>query len=102
MLKEQVSFTPGAKHEVKLLPLKCTDKKWCGAMVQSLDGGLNHGKGLSTVSSIVLATGKHGHTYVAYKRSLKDRGLLLRYCPWCAGELLPKSMRYTKTKKCDA
>lgn len=92
----KVEFAPGAKDPVKLLPSKCTNKVWCGALVQSLDGGNHHGKGLSAVASIILNTGRPGHTYVVYKRSLKDRGLILRYCPWCAGELLPKSMRYSR------
>lgn len=68
------------------MPDKCTKKSYC-ALMRSMLSEPNR-KGIAAVQVANLTTGKVRIAGVAYKRSEKDRGLFLNFCPWCGKGLL--------------
>lgn len=58
---------------------------WCPAMNRALGDTLaNHyGRGLTAIVLTNLATGTSRVAGIAYRKSGKDNGLMLNYCPWC-------------------
>lgn len=60
-----------------------------GRICHALDSRLGdfHSKGLSIIPIVNLKTGQSSRHYVGYRRSAKDRPLVLNYCPWCRADL---------------
>lgn len=68
-------------------PTKCAPdgKSYCPAMESRL--GPEHQKGLTTVSVVDLKTLRTRRVLVVYKRTARDRGLVLNHCPWCGAPI---------------
>ena len=75
-------------------PLKCKLEKdgffkWCNAMDKCLEDEANvPKKGLVQVNVHNFKNGKVKCVEVAYKKSWKNRGLMLNKCPWCDAYIL--------------
>lgn len=66
---------------------KCEGEILCTALNDRLNDGNARGKGLSGVDLMNLRTMKTSFIGVCYKRSSKDRGLMINFCPWCGASL---------------
>ncbi len=45
-----------------------------------------HGKGIRSILLMNMKTGAE-RTLFIYKTDMKDKGVILNYCPWCGGKL---------------
>ena len=77
--------------------VKCSEKRWCLPMRMSLNDEANaRKKGIATVVlTSVLGMGSR-LIGVAYKKTAKDLGVMLNFCPWCGEPIL---WEHAKPKK---
>lgn len=61
----------------------------CGAMKEYADAAPSHKKGLSYIVVTNLKTMELKTFGIVYKKTVKDSGLMLNYCPWCGGKIAP-------------
>lgn len=70
--------------------MKCKDNKPCDALNSRLQSG--KGKGLFECRLMSLKTGKTTRTLYYYTTGIKDKGVVLNFCPFCGFEFSYKDM----------
>ena len=56
-------------------------------------------RGFVVIRVMNTKTGVERELGIAYKNDRKDRGLLLNFCPFCGGNIVPKVEGYSKSEK---
>lgn len=97
MAKKTPTPAPAKKPQAK-----CSKKNWCSTMQLVLDGidTDSRPKGFDTFEIWNLKTMTLIFVGVLYRRKggSGDKGVILRYCPWCKAELLPAKYRKKPVK----
>jgi hypothetical protein len=60
------------------------------SLCQSLSERLGNSKGFVNIRVINVKTGIERELGIAYKINAKDRGLLINFCPFCGGDIVPR------------
>jgi hypothetical protein len=73
--------------ELKPGPVKCSKKGWCSPL-DTMATDLNERRGGGLCEAVMLNFKDEGRVYkMMYRRSAKDRGLFLNFCPWCGANI---------------
>jgi hypothetical protein len=72
---------------------KCVLPRFCVFMEKALDDTLanERRRGLTVVEVTKISTMKTRVLCVAYKKGARDPGIALNFCPFCGGDIAPKS-----------
>lgn len=62
---------------------RCDESGMCKFLAERVMLGLAGGRGLHTMETINMKTGKTTFRGVAYKTDSKDKGLMINFCPFC-------------------
>jgi hypothetical protein len=64
---------------------RCSKEAWCPAMSERLNEGERAGFSVLTLMNFKSGEARVGG--VLFKRSRRDRGIMLNVCPWCASAI---------------
>jgi len=63
--------------------IRCNDKNVCPALQERL---VESGRGFYSIDTVSIHHNRTKFQGVAYKKSGKDKGLMLNWCPFCGGK----------------
>lgn len=70
--------------EMGVIPQVCNETAMCSSLLNRLEDGRR--KGFEALHTTNLETDEERFLGVVYRTSVKDRGLMLNWCPFCGGQ----------------